>query len=255
MESLKTDTNVFHSILDNMFNILGVINFIIKALDKINICKLVVLRINKNILENKIFFDMSISNVDKIFILFLVCLNFQFLFIEKEGIKDYIKKNLLFFIKFYYQKGESSKLKEKIKKVNKLLLPIKIDEYEFAKEEIRSLIINIFSAKYLTPIRESLNKVLINIQKSDLSNIIELSYDCLLIDLVNNKSNAVLEFPKIKNGIKLVETKIPISRNSLSHNLIPSIPFLPQSKSNFLTLVLDLDETLVHNIKVLILLL
>lgn len=142
----------------------------------------------------------------------------------------------------------SDKIKkfEKYMKCDKNSTPITINRATINSQKLYTDINNFkniaFKDKGYREISIITTKLLKNIVSISSENLVKIIYKSVLFDLLEEKNKTSL-FNKKKSMIVLPEI----------FNLIPSAPFLPSQSgenSNRISLILDLDETLIHNLNV-----
>jgi hypothetical protein len=141
-------------------------------------------------------------------------------------------------------------LSDKLKKFEKFLKSDKnsapISKTTINSQKLYSEIINLkniaFKEKGYREINISTMKLLKNIKTTHSENLVKIIFRSILFDLLEEK-----------NKTSLTNKKKPTLLLPEIFSLIPSAPFLPsQSVENMnrISLVLDLDETLIHNLNV-----
>jgi hypothetical protein len=141
-------------------------------------------------------------------------------------------------------------LSDKIKKFEKFLKSDKnsapISNTTINSQKLYSEIVNLknitFKEKGYREINISTMKLLKNIKTIHSENLVKIIFKSILFDLLEEK-----------NKTSLTNKKKPTLLLPEIFSLIPSAPFLPsQSVENMnrISLVLDLDETLIHNLNV-----
>lgn len=156
---------------------------------------------------------------------------------SKLKMKEFLEKYIFISLKSINYKILESQ------KINNFIKDITILKEENFNEIINDIIFLLFSDKMndYKKIRKCLKQLLNNINNDTTENILDIINKCILYCHNNSLES---KYKKKKKGSK----DLSLSRKSLNNSKIISEPFIKERMKKNFCLVLDLDETLIHNL-------